>query len=255
MLMRIKFQITSSLRLQCQCRWPQILKLKYNHPPRAPTQDLTAFYCVRQTLSLLLSTYIPQHIRFTFASPMVRLLNPLASPQLRFLQRISRSLPTFLPTTPSVNLFSAYLILLIWITMQRFEKMVYTYIMALTLFITLPSPLRKHLGLYLYNALLRMLMLLSLCLPTRNLCISCMLPWAARLLQQFSAHSVKVTCLPYLDSLPLCSANTDPTLKLLQWAISIVRGKALTLRQRHRLLLPLRILSSPQTPMKMTLQS
>jgi hypothetical protein len=110
-------------------------------------------------LSLLLSTYFPQHIRFTFAFLTARLLNPLASPQLRFPQRISRSPPTSLLTTRFANLYLAYPTLPIWIMMRRFEEMVYTFIMALTLFTTRPSPLTQHLGLYLYNALLLMRML------------------------------------------------------------------------------------------------
>ncbi len=75
--------------------------------PPAPTQALIAFYCVRPMPSLLLSTFSPQTTRFTYASPMVRLQNPSASPPSPSPPRISRFLLTSFPMQHFVSPYLA----------------------------------------------------------------------------------------------------------------------------------------------------
>jgi hypothetical protein len=173
---------------------------------------------VAATLDIYPTTH-PLHVRFPDGQTAQSIgITTVALP--------STDIPLPAHITPFINLYLAYPTLLTWIMMQRFKKKDNTYTMAMTLFITRPSPSTKHLGLHLYIALLLTLMPFFLCLPTRNSCISFMLQWAVRLPQQSSAHYVKVTCLHYHDSLPLCSASTDPTLKLPQWAISMKAARS-----------------------------
>ena len=153
MLMKINFPKTSSLLFPRLRQWPHLYILKFIHPLPAPTLALTVFYSVKLMLSPPFLIFSPRAIHSMFDSLMAKLHARSVPLQLLCLRRTSLSLRTSSPTVFFVNPYSALLILQIWITMQHFVKMGYTFTTVQTLCIIPLSLQTIRPGLFLSNVL------------------------------------------------------------------------------------------------------
>jgi len=153
----------------------------------------------------------PRDIHFMFDSLTAKSLVRSVPQQLLCLRRTSLSLRTSSPTMFSVNPYLVLLILQIWITMQHFVKMGYTFITVQTLCIIPLSLQTIRPGAFLSNAHAPTLTLSSPCPLTGSLYASCMPHLVVRLFQRSYVRYATVTYRRFPDSPLPCSASTNQT--------------------------------------------